>query len=151
MDQAATPSDDSAAPAPSRWRTRKLWGRVAIGVFAVGAFVLFRGQVPSQLAVTFEVPPTLYTREGNVPRQAVAGLVARFVDAKGAEVGRTSLTVGRLDGPLAAAVPLQVPDGDYVVWVVVDVGGGRKASLVGRFTADGDGPVRVALEKPKAR
>ncbi|PKN57929.1 MAG: hypothetical protein CVU56_08475 [Deltaproteobacteria bacterium HGW-Deltaproteobacteria-14] len=149
MDEATTPAPDSLAAKPPWWRSRKILGRVAIGLFVVGGFLLFRGQVPADLVVVFEVPPTLYTPSGAVPRHAVERLDARYFDEDGAEKGSTSLVVGRLDGPLAPAVPLRVPSGDYHVRVVARTVGGLEIPLAGRFAASGDGPVRVELDKAR--
>ena len=149
MDEATTLSPDSPTPRTPWWRSRKILGRVAIALFVAGGFFIFREQVPADLAIVFEVPPTLYTGAGGVPRHAVERLDARIVDEDGEVVGRTSLVVGRLDGPLAPAMPLRVPSGDYQVRVVARTVGGLEIPLAGRFAASDDGTVRVELERPR--
>jgi|GEM_PF-3056020 len=146
MDEATTTPADSAPAAGDRWRSRKLWGRVAIGVFVVLGFLLFRGQVPVELAVVFEVPPTLYGVGGaKAPRHAVERLDVRVLDDEGEAVGTANVVVGRLEGPLAPAMPLRVPEGDYHVVVTARAAGGRTFDLYGALQAEDDGPVRVEL------
>ncbi|TNF36315.1 MAG: hypothetical protein EP329_05335 [Deltaproteobacteria bacterium] len=146
MDEATTPAPDSPPRAADRWRSRKLWGRIAIGLFVAGGFLLFRGQVPVELSIVFEVPPTMYAPGGaKAPRHAVERLDVRVLDADGEVVGTANVAVGRLEGPLAPAMPLRIPEGDYRVLVTAQVMG-RSYPLHGAFHAEDDGPVRVELK-----
>lgn len=130
---------------PQRWE-RRHWARLALLVFAVGAFFLFSGKAHHRVAVVFEVPPTLYPGGTPVARGELNGLVARFFDADGAHVAHASLWfVGGLDGPLAPPVVVTLPEGRYPVRVEFLADGRDGAPLRGVLEVEEAGTARVEL------
>jgi len=146
MQESSSSAPDSPRPATlPKWRDRRFLGRAAIAIFVIGGVLLFRPPRQVELAVVFELPPTVRTSSGIVPRIEASGLEVRVRDPEGAEVGRADLKLRNQAGPLTPAVPLHVPAGRYLVQVTVKLGDGRQAALGGVFEAEDDGTVRVEL------
>ena len=149
MDESTPAAPHSPTPAtpPARapWRERRWIARGLIIAFALGGFWLFRPSVPLELAVVLALPPTLYAPGGGRPRADAEALDLRVLDAEGAEIARAHQRLGRLDGPLAPPLPLNLPTGRYLVEVDVVLAGGQRVRLRGPLAAEDSGPARVEL------
>ncbi len=134
------PRPDAAAT-----RRRRL-ARFAVLAFVAVGFFLVRATAPTEVDVSFELPPSFSVGGASVPRERFTSVEITVFDDEQRVVSTARQTLpDGLESPLTPPVSLRVPRGRYVARVTLAAPDGARVTRGAAFEVADEPSLRVEL------